>query len=158
MIHVDLDHPARQPQRRRPAFLPHGGNSPYLEQIAAVLRLIYDRAGDKPAMFAAFEKAGVIEPSRSRYSSTITARYPARSPCRLSPERLATLDGEALARLHRGGFLRLAFLAAASLANVHRLIEMKNRKQAGGPTMTMVHAPDADHRATSRRMRCRSMR
>jgi hypothetical protein len=29
--------------------------------------------------------------------------------------------------------LRLAFLAAASLANVHRLIELKNRKQAGGP-------------------------
>ena len=33
-----------------------------------------------------------------------------------------------LERLHRAGYLRPAFFAAASLGNVSRLIELKNRK------------------------------
>ena len=39
---------------------------------------------------------------------------------------------EALERLHQRGFLRAAFLAAASLGNVSRLIELKGRRGAGG--------------------------
>ena len=133
MIHVDLDHVRISRSEGAPLFLPHGGNSPHLEQIAAVLRLIHDGLAIMPAMFAALGQAGVIEPVAVEIQLNDAARYTLPGLHAVSEERLATLDGEALAGLHRGGFLRLAFLAAASLANVHRLIELKNRKQAGGP-------------------------
>ena len=42
-------------------------------------------------------------------------------------ERLAALTGEPLERLHHAGILRLAILAAASLANVQQLIARKQR-------------------------------
>src|SRR5690606_7322863 len=38
VIHVDLDHPRVSRTEGEPVFLPHGGNSPYLEHIAMVLR------------------------------------------------------------------------------------------------------------------------
>lgn len=133
MIHVDLDHVRISRSEGAPLFLPHGGNSPHLEQIAAVLRLIHDGLAIMPAMFAALEQAGVIEPVAVEIQLNDAARYTLPGLHAVSEEQLATLDGEALAGLHRGGFLRLAFLAAASLANVHRLIELKNRQQAGGP-------------------------
>jgi hypothetical protein len=47
-------------------------------------------------------------------------------------ERLAALDGDELAALHREGFLQCAVLAAASLANVQRLVELKSRAKAQG--------------------------
>ena len=40
-------------------------------------------------------------------------------------ERLAALDGEQLAALHAGGFLQAAFMAAASLGMMQRLVELK---------------------------------
>ncbi|HET9447484.1 MAG TPA: SapC family protein, partial [Steroidobacteraceae bacterium] len=38
MIHVDLDHPRVSRTEGEPVFLPKGGNSPYLDHIALVLR------------------------------------------------------------------------------------------------------------------------
>jgi hypothetical protein len=45
-------------------------------------------------------------------------------------EKLAQLDGDALEKLNKAGFLQGAFLAAASLGNIRRLIDMKQRRVA----------------------------
>ncbi|RHW19099.1 peptide ABC transporter permease [Sphingomonas gilva] len=128
VIHVDLDHPRLSREEGLPLFLPHGGNAPSLEQAAGVLRIIHDGLAVLPAMFAAFEQAGLIEPVAVEIQLSDARRYTLPGLHAVSEERLAALDGQALARLHRDGFLRLAFLAAASLANVHRLIDLKNRR------------------------------
>lgn len=132
MIHVDLDHPRISRDEGLPLFLPHGGNAPSLEQAAGVLRIIHDGLALAPAMFAAFEQAGLIEPVAVEIQLSDAERYTLPGLHAVGEERLAALDDEALGRLHREGFLRLAFLAAASLANVHRLIGLKTRKRAGG--------------------------
>jgi hypothetical protein len=49
----------------------------------------------------------------------------------ISQERLAELDGAALERLNKPGYLHLAMLVVTSLGNVTWLIELKNRKRAG---------------------------
>ena len=52
--------------------------------------------------------------------------------------RLAGLDGAAAGATARGRwFLRPAFMAAASLANVGRLIELKNRRAASSQTLSL---------------------
>jgi hypothetical protein len=48
----------------------------------------------------------------------------------INQDRLAQLDGEALEKLNRAGFLQGAFLVVASLNNVKKLIDMKKRRLA----------------------------
>jgi hypothetical protein len=47
-------------------------------------------------------------------------------------ERLAALDGAALARLHQAGYLQAVYMAIASLSQFRALIGRKNRAHAAG--------------------------
>ena len=46
----------------------------------------------------------------------------------INEEKLAALDGEVLADLSRRGALHAAYMALASLANIPKLIELKNQR------------------------------
>lgn len=132
MIHVDLDHPRVGAREGERLFLPHGGNAPYLEHVASVLRLIYTGLEVSKPMFAAFEELALIRPVAIEVQLSADEQYVLPDFHTIDEARLAALDGAALGRLHEGGFLRAAFLAAASLGNVSRLIELKDRRRAGG--------------------------
>ena len=129
MIHVDLDHPRISRSEGEPLFLTHGGNAPVLEHFARVLRIIYAGLEISGPMFAAFEEAGLIEPVQLEIKLSETEQYNVSDYYTVAADRLAALDGAALERLNSGGFLRLAFLAASSLGNVSRLIEIKNQRR-----------------------------
>lgn len=131
MIQVDLDHPriANGNGEGEPVFLPHGGNSPYLEHVAAVLRRIHQGIELSGPMFEAFDAAGLIEPVTVEIKLSETEQFKLQDYYTIGEERLAQLDGETLARLNAAGYLGLAFLAAASLGNVSRLIDMKNARR-----------------------------
>ena len=74
-------------------------------------------------MFAAFEEAGLLEPVTLEITLSEETEYKAHDFHAIGTERLNGLDADALDRLHRKGFLALAFAAAMSLSNVNRLIE-----------------------------------
>jgi len=134
MIHVDLDHPAIGREDGAPLFLAHGGNAPYLEHVSRVLRRIHDGRAMAGRLYAAWEEAGLIEPITLRLSLDETTRYDVPDCLTIAPQRLAALDGATLERLNHAGFLRPAFMVAASLGNVSRLIERKNaRRRAAAP-------------------------
>ena len=129
MIHVDLDHPAVGRDTGAPLFLPHGGNALYLDHVTRVLRRIHDGRLLAEPLYAAWAEAGLIEPITLRLSLDETTRYDIPDCLTIGPDRLAALDGAALERLNRAGFLRPAFMVAASLGNVSRLIEHKNARR-----------------------------
>src|SRR5688500_12623816 len=62
VIHVNLDHPRVSRKEGQPVFLPRGGNSPFLEHVAAVLRGIHEGLDVSRAMFAEFTRLELIEP------------------------------------------------------------------------------------------------
>jgi hypothetical protein len=131
MIHIDLDNPrvSRGAGSEGLAlFLPHGGNTPYLEHITRVLRAIYTGLDGMGPMFAAFEEAGLIQPIAVEIELSDVRKYMLPDLFAINGGALAQLDGARLERLHNSGFLALAFLVAASLGNVSRLIDLKNRK------------------------------
>jgi hypothetical protein len=132
MIHVDLDHPRISWTEGEPVFLPHGGNSPYLNRIAHTLRLIHQGAELARSMFAALGAAELIEPIEVEIALDDRTQYKLPGFYTIGEDRLARLDGASLERLHRAGFLRLAFCVVSSLANVSRLIDVKNKKRATG--------------------------
>jgi hypothetical protein len=131
MIHVDLDDPRVGAVEGEILFLPHGGTAPYLERVTEALRLIYTGLEVGKAMFAAFEALELIRPVALEAQLSDEEHYLLPDFHTIAEDRLAGLDGAGLARLHEGGFLRAAFLAAASLGNVSRLIDLKNRRRAG---------------------------
>jgi hypothetical protein len=134
MIHVDLDHPrivaggigaGGGTAGAQAIFLPHGGNSPYLEAVADILRRIHAGVAASDPMFEAFEAEVLIEPVKLEIALDETTKYTLDDLFMISADRMGALDGAALARLHGPGYLQAAFWALASLGNVTRLIELK---------------------------------
>lgn len=129
MLHVDLDHPRIGAPDGQPLFLPHGGQSPYLDHVVTVLRAIHDGLAQRGPMFAAFEAADLIEPITLDVALDAETHYSIPDCFTIGPARLARLDAAALDALHRAGFLQHAFFVASSLGNVATLIDAKNRKR-----------------------------
>jgi hypothetical protein len=127
MIHVDLDDPRVGRAEGEPLFLPHGGNAPYLAHITAVLGIIFEGHEVAPAMFAAFDAAGLLHPIDLEIAISEERKYRFADYYTIDQERLAALPGAELESLNRAAFLRLAMLVATSLGNVSRLAERKRR-------------------------------
>jgi len=143
MIHIDLDHPRVSRQAGEPLFRTHGGNSPYLDHVIRVLGRIHDGMAVSAPMFAAFAEADLIEPIVLQIQLDDTLQYNLPDFYTIGPARLARLDGPALERLHRSGFLRAAFMVMSSIANVSRIIDLKNRRRAAAENDVRLMAQPA---------------
>ncbi len=130
VIHIDMEHPrvAAGEGEGEAVFLPLGGNSPYLDHIASVLRGVRDGVESGKAIFDAFDAAGLIQPVALDVQFNATHRASVTGLHGIDRERLAALDAETLHRLHAAGFLEGAFLLLSSLHNVSRLMAEKQRR------------------------------
>ncbi len=132
MIHVDLDHPRVARDGGQRVFLDHGGNAPYLDHVAGVLRTVFAGTKIGPAMIAAFDEAGLIEETTLQLGCEDGRHYNVPNAWTLSAERFAALDGAALAWLHDGDFLRCAVWVISSLGNVSALLDRKLARDGRG--------------------------
>jgi hypothetical protein len=130
MIHIDLDHPRIAADGGQPVFLPQGGNAPYLDHIAGVLRAIFAGVEIDKTIFAAFEEFDLIAPVQIEIKLSETRQYNVPDCYTINMDRLMQLDGAALERLHRADYFRAAVFLASSLNNVGRLIDIKNAREA----------------------------
>jgi len=130
MVHVDLDHPRISTTEGEPVFLTHGGNSPLLEHTNRMLQIIFNGVELSKSMFAAFEQEGLIESMEAQINLDERTQYKLPDFYTINQDRLEELDGAALERLNRPGYLQLALMVVHSLGNVEWLIELKNRKRA----------------------------
>jgi hypothetical protein len=128
VIHVDLDDPRVNRTEGEPVFLEHGGNSPYLERIAAILKGINDGMSISEKMFSAFESCDLIEPLDIQIDVHEDLKHRLTNFYTVSESRLARLSANKLAALNRTGFLAAAFLLVASLDNIKTLIQMKRKR------------------------------
>ena len=135
VIHVDVEHPRISRDGGGEAvFLPHGGNSPYLEHIASVLRGINNGVEASRPMFGLLDELGLLQPL------TLEFRFDDSNGANLTGlhgierERLEALDGDGLQRLHRSGFLEGVYLVLASQYNLRRMIAEKQRRLRAAAT------------------------
>lgn len=127
-IHVDLEDPRVGAADGQSLFLPHGGTTPYLDHVGRVLRTIYTGLELAGPLYAALDGLGLIRPMALEVMLDDEKRYAIEGFEGIAQERLAALAGTELEQLHRAGHLAPAFLVAASLGNVGRLIERKNAR------------------------------
>lgn len=130
MIHIDLDNPRVSRSEGEAVFLPHGGNSEYLENVSAVLSTIHNGLQAEAGFIDALVRHELLEGfaldiqledgSQNRLSGFYT----------IHEERLAGLDAAALGELHQAGYLGPIYYALASLSNFRSLIDRKNRRHA----------------------------
>lgn len=122
-IMVDPDHPRISRSEGEPLFLEHGGNAPALETMLGVLRAAWLGNRLLDPMVEAFADAGLLRPFDIRLEVGPERTYAISDAQVIDRERLAALTGAQLAALHQGGFLQSAFMIAASLGNLQRLVD-----------------------------------
>ncbi len=128
LVHVDMDHPKVSAEGGVNVFLEHGGNSPYLNRISNTLNLIRDGMQLNKHMFDAYLRHEIIEDVSIDISLDNGDKYKIDGFQTINSDRLQNLKGEALEELSRAGFLQAAYFVVASLANIQRLVGLKNRR------------------------------
>ncbi len=113
-------------------FLPHGGRSPYLEEIIATLQVIFAGIAATVPMFTLLEELDLIEPIALQVSLSDTEHIKLEGYSTIGADRLAGLSADALDRLNRAGHITSVIYVLASLDNIARLIERQRARQAQG--------------------------
>lgn len=126
---VDLDDPRVGVADGEPLFLRHGGAAPYLKHIGNVMDAVRQGAESAAPFFAALEREDLVRAVALDIALDDDNSYRIAEVFTVDEAKLAALSGAALERLHAGGMLRAATMAAASLANVARLIALKNARR-----------------------------
>lgn len=127
MMHIDLDSPRVSMSLGEPVFLPHGGNTEFLERMNSVLLSIHQGLQSVPAFIAALMEHQLLESfvldvelndgSQNRLAGFYT----------INEEKLHNLNGVVLEQFNRVGYLQAIFMVIGSLSNFRSLIERKNR-------------------------------
>jgi hypothetical protein len=129
-VHIDTDHPRLSTTAGDPIFREHGGNGPVLERALAALQRAYVGSKMSEAMFPLFDELGLLAPVTLQLDLDESRRYNVPDCYTVDGARLDALDGAALERLQREGFLKPALWVSSSLANVRRLLDRKLRRDA----------------------------
>ena len=81
-------------------------------------------------MYRALEREGLFEEMVLEIAVNELSKYKLPDFLTISQKRLQNLDGDALERLNREGYLQLASFISTSLGNIEWLVELKNLRRA----------------------------
>lgn len=132
VIHVDMDHPWVSEADGEPVFLPHGGESPLLEQVNTLLATIHAGHQASETFSQLMVGLDLIESLDLEVEFDNGSRHALKGLYTIHEERLAELNANSLASLHEKGALRDIYMMLASLPQLGRLVERKNLKLATG--------------------------
>lgn len=127
VIHIDLDHPSVSETQGEPVFLPHGGLSPYLERIESILGTIHLGHETSRALSQVLVGLELIESVKVEVRFDDGTSAALEGLYKINENQLRVLNANALEILHQKDYLRDIYLMLASLQNMPRLIERKNR-------------------------------
>ena len=128
VIHVDIEDPRISESEGERVFLENGGNSRYLDGIANVLSGLNEGIAASKAMFAALSANDLIEPVQLEIKFP-SGKYDIFGMHTVSQQKLRNLTAEQLFEFNRSVFLQGAYLVLASLNNVQKLIDRKQRRE-----------------------------
>ena len=130
MIHIDMESPRVSRTEGEPIFLPHGGMTPYLENINSMLVTIHQGMQSNAAFVEALVKHELLESFALDVQLDDGSQHRLAGFHTIHEENLAKLDAQALESLHRADFLAPIYYQLASLSNFRALIDRKNVRHA----------------------------
>jgi len=129
MLHIDLDHPRVGRAHGEPLFRTHGGTTEFLDRMASTLQALHEGLQAVPVFVEALLRHDLLESFVLDITLDDGAQHRLAGFHTIDEERLARLDGEALAALHGAGHLEAIYMAVASLSRFRDLIERVRRAQ-----------------------------
>ncbi|MCU0990475.1 MAG: SapC family protein [Xanthomonadales bacterium] len=127
VVSVDMESPRISQEAGERVFLPHGGNSEYLERVTSILNLIHEGFERSKAFADMLLGMELLE------SFVLDVELDDGSAHRLSgfytikEESLRRLPGDDLVVLNNNGFLEAVYMVIASMSSIPALVEKKNR-------------------------------
>lgn len=128
VVHIDINHPKAKCEEGLALFLENGGHSQYLNYISRTLDILHEGMHLTKLMFDAFTKHELLEDVVLDIEFQNLDKLKIAGFETINVEKLSQLDGAALEELNQSGFLQAAYFIIASMSNVDKLIEWKNRK------------------------------
>jgi hypothetical protein len=128
VISIDMDSPKVSTTKGQSIFLPHGGNTDYIEKMASTLQAINEGQTVNDEFTNALIKYDLLE------SFVIDTELKNGSTNRLSgfytinEQNLANLKSDELEDLHSRHILEAIYMVIASLSNIKNLIARKNAR------------------------------
>ena len=126
VLSLDMAHPRVNTETGEALFQPLGGRTPFLEAAANLLESIYEGLQHGRAFVAALQEHALLESVTMDIALRDQSRNQLVGFYCIAEEKLQALPGSVLETFSRAGFLMPAFMALASMANLQRLVEMKN--------------------------------
>ena len=127
VISVDMDNP-RVGSDGEPLFQPFGDHSEYTEQVAAMLREIDAGQSAIDELSRVIEDHELAEPFTLEVTLDSGEKHRLEGFHAVNEEKLAGLEGDLLADFSRRGILHALYMQVASMANIPRLIRLKNQR------------------------------
>ena len=130
MVNIDLDNPRVSSTEGVPLFLPHGGNTEFLEHSTSILMEIHQGLLTMPPFVAALLEHELLE------GFAVDIELPDGSQNRLAgfytinEEKLQALPGSVLEGFMKSGYLNAIYMVIASMSNFNDLVERKTRANA----------------------------
>ena len=128
VISIDLDHPRVSRTQGEVLFLPHGGNTEYVQRISYILQAINEGVVESDAFVQDLLKYDLLKPFTLEVELNNGSKHRLEGFYTINEENLVNLDGDALADLSGKFFLPAAYMVVASLSNIRKLIEKKNQR------------------------------
>ncbi len=131
-VHIDMASPRIGADEGMRVFDDTGRPTPYLERIADQLRALDTDYVASADFFAAVRRYELLEPLTLDVTLDDGAKNRLVGYHVIDEDRLAALDGAAVADLHAAGHMMPIFMALASLGNIGDLVARKNRRMTRG--------------------------
>jgi hypothetical protein len=131
-VHVDTASPRLGGDEGVRLFDEDGRPTPYLDTVAELLGALDSGYQASAGFFAALRRHELLEPLMLDITLDDGSDNRLVGFHAIDEDRLAALDGHALAELNEGGHLLPLYMALASLSRISALVARKNRKVRGG--------------------------
>jgi hypothetical protein len=128
VMSLDLDHPRVSHETGEPLFQPLGGRTPYLEVVANLLETIHQGNEQNNAFVSALREHDLIESVNIDITLDDGSKNQLLGFYSINEEKLQQLPGSALETFSKSGFLMPVFMVLASMTNMRKLIELRNKR------------------------------
>ncbi len=127
VVHIDIDHPRVSESEGSPVFLEQGGNSPYLDQINSILAELINGVTISKRFTDLLQAEDLLEPFTLKIQLDNGQQIEMSGFYTINQMVLRDLNAEQLVRLHSQNFLELIYMSIASMGNIKKLIDKKNK-------------------------------
>lgn len=127
VLHIDLQSPRVSASEGETLFLPYGGNSPYLDEMAGLLETLHLGLQDSQQFVALLLELNLLEAFTLEVQLDDGSQHQMAGFYTIAESVLQQLDASALATLHQHGYLQAIYLQIASQSRIRQLLQLKNQ-------------------------------